>query len=293
MVSSDAGGRTGTPRMLVSDLTFGYDEQPVLRGVDLELSGGEVVGLIGPNGSGKSTLLKILSGVYRDYSGSVRLGGREIRSVPGREMARSVAAVPQETPAGLPFSVLEVVLMGRHPHLGAFSFEDSRDLELARGALEQAGAARFAGRDIRALSSGERQRVIFARALAQQPQVMLLDEPTSFLDLRYQVELYDLTRKQAADRDVAVLTALHDLNLAAEYCDRVVLLKEGRVHASGPTDRVLTYANLTTVFGTDVYVDTNDLTGKLLVIPLSSRARASLQRKGSREGRSETDGSAS
>lgn len=265
--------------MVVEDLTFAYGEQPVLQGVDLELEPGEVVGLVGPNGSGKSTLLKVLSGVHRDYEGSVRLNGCEVGSIPGRELARSVATVPQESASGLPFTVLEVVLMGRHPHLGAFSFEGVRDLDLAREALEQAGAGGFADRDVRALSSGERQRVIFARALAQEPRVMLLDEPTSFLDLRYQVELYDLTRRQAEERDVAVLTALHDLNLAAEYCDRVVLLKEGRVHSAGPTDRVLTYPNLRTVFGTDVYVDTNDLTGKLLVIPLSGRARRALGRE--------------
>ncbi len=289
MASSSVPG----PALEVEGLSFAYGEIPVLRGVDLVLHPGEVVGLVGPNGSGKSTLLKILSGVRRDYSGSVRLEGREVRGIPGRELARAVATVPQETAAGLPFTVLEVVLMGRHPHLGAFSFEDARDLELARRALEQAGAGAFAGRDIRALSSGERQRVIFARALAQEPRVMLLDEPTSFLDLRYQVELYDLTRHQASERGVAVLTALHDLNLAAEYCDRVILLKEGRVHASGPTDRVLTYPNLTTVFGTDMYVDTNDLTGKLLVIPLSSRARKALGRGEGPGGPSGEEGSAS
>jgi len=281
----DAQPPAGPAHLQVRGLGFGYGTRPVLDGIDLDLHAGEVVGLVGPNGSGKSTLLKILSGVLADYAGSVRLHGRELSAIPARELARVVATVPQETGAGLPFTALEVVLMGRHPHLGAFAFEGARDLHLARTALARAGAADFADRDIRTLSSGERQRVVFARALAQEPRVMLLDEPTSFLDLRYQVELYDLTREQALEHGVAVLTALHDLNLAAEYCDRLVLLAGGRVYAAGPTDAVLTYAHLTAVFGTDVYVDTNDLTGKLLVIPLSSRARRALGRAPDADGR--------
>jgi iron complex transport system ATP-binding protein len=169
--------------------------------------------------------------------------------------------------------------MGRHPHLAGLAFETHRDVELARVALDRCGARPFESRSIHELSSGERQRVVFARALAQEPRALLLDEPASFLDIRHQTELYDLVRDLAAE-GTTVLTVLHDLNLAAEYCDRIYLLREGRVAAAGPTDEVLTYSNLTRVYETEVYVDTNDLTGQLIVVPLSGRVRRQLAKRG-------------
>jgi iron complex transport system ATP-binding protein len=166
--------------------------------------------------------------------------------------------------------------MGRHPHLEGWAFETAEDVALAREALERCGALDFASRPIHGLSAGERQRVVFARALAQQPRLLLLDEPASFLDIRHQVELYDVVREEARAGGRTVLTVLHDLNLAAEYCDRVYLLHRGAVAASGPTAAVFTYANLKRVYETEVYVDTNSLTGKLLIVPLSGDARRRL-----------------
>lgn len=258
-------------------LGFSYRGKPALRGVDLRVGPGEIVGLLGPNGSGKSTLIKILSGVLKGYEGSARLDGEEISGLPRREMARWMAVVPQEPTFGFPFTALEVTLMGRHPHLAGLAFESQRDIELARSALERCGAAQFESRSILELSSGERQRVVFARALAQQPRALLLDEPASFLDIRHQVETYDIARALVTEQGCSVLTALHDLNLAAEYCDRIYLLLEGRVEADGPTQEVFTYANLTRVFDTEVYVDTNTLTGKLLVVPLPGRVQKRLR----------------
>ena len=258
------------------DLRFAYDGREVLAGIDLDASAGEVVGVVGPNGSGKSTLIRILSGVLTGYGGTARVDGRDVRALSRAELARQVAVVPQEPTFSFPFSALEIVLMGRHPHLAGLAFESERDVELARAALERCGAEHLAGRPIQELSSGERQRVVFAKALAQQPGAFLLDEPASFLDIRHQVELYDVVRERTGEHGATVVTVLHDLNLAAEYCDRVYLLRHGRVEAGGPTADVFTYANLTRVFETEVYVDTNAVTGKLLVVPLSGRARKHL-----------------
>ncbi len=258
---------------------FRYDGVPALEDVSLRVEPGEVVGLLGPNGSGKSTLVKILSGILSPYEGSAHVDGAEVRTTRRRDLASKLAVVPQETSFGFPFTVLQIVLMGRHPHLAGLAFETQPDVDLARVALDRCGAALLENRTIQELSSGERQRVVFARALAQEPQALLLDEPTSFLDIRHQTELYDLVRELAMTDGTAVLTVLHDLNLAAEYCDRIDLLRQGRVAAAGKTDEVFTYSNLTTVFETEGYVDTNDLTGQLLVVPLSGRVRRELAEK--------------
>jgi iron complex transport system ATP-binding protein len=258
---------------------YRYGRATALEDVTLRVEPGEVVGLLGPNGSGKSTLVRILSGVLPHYEGSARVDGAEVRTARRRDLAAKLAVVPQETTFGFPFTVLQTVLMGRHPHLAGLAFETPGDVELARAALDRCGARQFEHRTIHELSSGERQRVVFARALVQEPKALLLDEPTSFLDIRHQTELYDLVRELAMTDGTAVLTVLHDLNLAAEYCDRIYLLREGRIAAAGRTGEVFTYANLTRVYETEVYVDTNDLTGQLLVVPLSGRVRRVLAGK--------------
>jgi iron complex transport system ATP-binding protein len=257
----------------VAELRFAYDGRPVLDGVTLSVGPGEIVGLVGPNGSGKSTVVRIVSGVLSGFAGTVRVGGADLGRLPRAELARRLAVVPQEPSFAFPFSALEIVLLGRHPHLAGAAFESEGDVRVAREALERCGAGPLAARAIQELSSGERQRVVFAKALAQDPQVLLLDEPASFLDIRHQVELYDVVRELTHARRRAVLTVLHDLNLAAEYCDRIYLLHRGRIAAGGPPAEVLTYETLTRVFETDVHIDVNTLTGKLLVVPLSGRAR--------------------
>lgn len=267
------------PALALADLAVRYRERRALDGVTFAVAPGEVVGLLGPNGSGKSTLLRAASGVLPYEGGSVRVLGREVATTPRRELARRLAVVGQEGRSEFAWSALEVVLLGRHPHLSGPAFESARDLDLAREALARCGAAALADRPLVELSAGERQRVLFARALTQEPRVLLLDEALSSLDLRYQVELCDRVRELAAE-GVAVVTVFHDLSLAAEYCDRVALLEEGRLAAFGPTAEVLTYARLTRVFATEIYVDVNDLTGGLVVTPLSSRARRALAARG-------------
>jgi cobalamin transport system ATP-binding protein len=263
----------GGATLEVEGLGQAYGRRSVLEEIRLRVEPGEIVGLLGPNGSGKSTLVKTLSGVLAHYRGSIRLDGRELRTFSRREAAQVVAVVPQETSFSFPFTALEVVLMGRHPHLGLFAFESDHDFAVARGALERCAASHLASRPIQELSSGERQRVVFARAMAQEARLLVLDEAVSFLDIRHQIELYDLVRELAEQQKTSVLTVLHDLSLAAEYCDRVYLLRDGRIDTAGPTDEVFTYTNLTRVFETDIYVALNDITGKLLVAPMSRRAR--------------------
>ncbi|MEO7793507.1 MAG: heme ABC transporter ATP-binding protein [Thermoanaerobaculia bacterium] len=275
-MAPSAEGAPSRPLLETRGLAVAYGERAVLSGVDFTLQPGSVVGLLGPNGAGKSTLVRAISGVLPGYTGSISVLGENLRALPRKELARRIAVVPQEPRFDFPFSALEVAVMGRHPHLHGLAFESAEDVAIARRALERCGALHLAARPIDQLSSGERQRIVFARALAQQAPVLLLDEPASFLDLRFQVELFDRVR-ELADEGTGVVAVLHDLNLAAEYCDRIVLLRAGRVVAVGTTAEVLTYQNLTSVYETEIYVDLNDITGSLVVTPLSSRARRRLR----------------
>jgi len=249
-------------------VSFRYGDRAVLADVSLDVRPGELVGLLGPNGSGKTTLLRILAGVLGGFDGAAQVSGDDVTTLPRREIARRIAVVPQEPRFGFPFTALEVVLMGRHPHLEGAAFESERDLELARLALARCGIERLASRSIHELSSGERQRVVFARALAQQAPVLLLDEPASFLDVRHQVEQFDLVRGLTRDENAAVLCVQHDLTLAGQYCDRVYLLHEGKVAASGPTADVLTAKILSRVYGADLHVAPHPITGRPLVLPI-------------------------
>jgi iron complex transport system ATP-binding protein len=266
------------PVIEARQLRFRYRADWVIDEVSLAVEAGEMLGIIGPNGSGKSTLLRLLSGVLPPAVGEIRVHGRPLSSYSRREIGQTIAVVPQETAIEFPFSVLEVVLMGRSPHLGGFAFEGDRDLEVARTALERGGVGEFEHRSIHELSGGERQRVVLARALAQETGILLLDEPAAFLDIRHAVEIYDLL-KDLAREGRSIVTVLHDLNLAALYCDRVALLKAGRLVQVGSPAAVITYATVTEVYGTEVYVDVNDVTGAVNVLPLSRPYREVVQAK--------------
>ena len=258
-------------------VTFTYGREPVLSDVSLAVRPGEMLGVIGPNGSGKSTLLRLLSGVLEPTAGEILVHGRRLPDYVRRDLARQVAVVPQDTVIEFPFSVTEVVLMGRSPHLGGFAFEGDRDVAAARDAMARTGVVHLADRSIHALSGGERQRVVLARALAQDTPILLLDEPGAFLDIRHEVEIYDLLRDLQGDGK-SIITVLHDLNLAALYCERVALLQRGRLFRLGTPAEVITYAALTEVYETEVYVDLNDITGAVNVLPLSRPYRERLRR---------------
>jgi iron complex transport system ATP-binding protein len=261
-----------------SRLSFRYGADAVVDGISLALEPGEVLGIIGPNGSGKSTLIRLLSGVLTPCSGEVKLHGRPLSLHSRREIARAMAVVPQETMIEFPYSVTEVVLMGRSPHFGGFAFEGDRDVDAAYAAMRRTSTEHLARRSIHELSGGERQRVILARALAQEASILLLDEPAAFLDIRHEVEIYDLIH-DLQEEGKSIVTVLHDLNLAALYCDRLALIRGGRLINLGTPEEVITYAAITQVYETEVYVDRNDITGAVNVLPLSRRYREALAKR--------------
>ena len=253
--------------MRASAIHAGYPGVPVLHGVSIEVAAGEMLAVVGPNGAGKSTLLKVLGGSMKAGAGSVELFGRPLDSIERRELARIVASVGQENAVAFRFTVLEIVLMGRAPHLGALRFESPHDLEIASAALDRFDLLDLAARHVQELSGGERKRVFLARALAQEPKIALLDEPTAFLDLKHVAEIFARFRELCTERGMAVVATLHDLNAAALYADRVLLLADGAAVACGTPAEVLTAENLRRVYETDVYVGRNPLTGALIILP--------------------------
>jgi len=270
---------TGSPKLQTHALRAdairaSYGAMEVVHGVSLEVAAGEMLAIVGPNGAGKSTLLKILAGSLKPTAGTVELMGQPVASYDRRKLARIVASVAQESAVAFGFTVLEVVLMGRAPHLGRFRFETPRDLDAARVALEQMGLLALARRDIHELSGGERKRVFLARALAQEPRVLLLDEPAAFLDLKHIAEVFALFRALRAECGAAIVTTLHDLNAAALYADRILLLKEGQPAACGKPEDVLTVERLRHVYEIDVYVGRNPATGALMIVPTGDIAAA-------------------
>jgi len=260
-----------TPILQAEGVSFAYGTRPVVAGMSLSLAPGELVGVIGPNGSGKTTLVRLLSGVLAPAAGTIRLGGRPLAAYRRRELARRLAVVPQDPVLEFPFTALEVVLMGRAPHLSALGFPGAADVALARAAMARLDVAGLEDRPLDRVSGGERQRVLLARALAQGAEVLLLDEPTTHLDVRHQTGIYDVVQELARDSGIAVLSVLHDLNLAALYCDRLVLMSEGRVARAGAPADVLTADALRRAYGADVQVAANALTGAPIVLPRPRR----------------------
>jgi iron complex transport system ATP-binding protein len=254
------------------DVVAGYGSLEVLRGVSMELHAGELLAIVGPNGAGKSTLLKVIGGTLTRMRGKIELFGRPLDSYDRRALARLIATVAQENSIAFQFSVLEVVLMGRAPHLGAFHFETRRDLEIAHSALEHFDLLALARRPIHELSGGERKRVFLARALTQEAKIALLDEPTAFLDLKHVADIFSRFRALCVERGMATVATLHDLNAAALYADRVLLMKDGAAIACGTPEAVLTETNLRMVYDAEVYVGRNPSSGALMVLPAAPRS---------------------
>jgi iron complex transport system ATP-binding protein len=257
------------PLLAARDLRFRHPGATIdlFEGLGLDVAPGEMVGLIGPNGSGKTTLLKILSGILAPVRGDVALAGRPVRSIRPRERARIVALVPQESRVLFNFSVLEVVLMGRAPHLGLLGIERPADFAAARAALREMDLEGQEEKHLQSLSSGERQRALIARALAQEPRLLLLDEPTAFLDLKHRLQIHDILHRLNRAGGLTVVSVSHDLNLAARYGSRLILLHRGRVAADGPPASVLTPEIIRRVYETEVSVQTDPVAGAPYIIP--------------------------
>jgi len=258
--------------MLAADgVAFAYDRGAplVLDGVSLSIERGGIVGLIGPNGSGKTTMLRLLSGTLKPASGRVTLDGADVGALSRRHLARRIAVVPQDTHSAFDFTALEIVLMGRYPHLSAFELEGATDLSIARDALAATGTIGLEARPFATLSGGEKQRVVIASALAQASDVLLLDEPTASLDPGFQLEIAALLLRLNRERGVTMAVSTHDLNLAATLCSDLVLLKGGRAIAAGPTRDVLTRENVRILYGVDADVADHPRAGHLIVVPLA------------------------
>jgi iron complex transport system ATP-binding protein len=258
------------PTLTLTNISAGYSGRPVLHDVSLEVHAGEVVALVGPNGAGKSTLVRAITGLTPLSAGAVRLDGHDLLRLGAAERARRIAVVPQAVHLPDAFSVAEIVLMGRTPHLPLWGRESKRDCEIAWGAMRLTAVETLSARRAGELSGGERQRAVIARALAQEPSVLLLDEPTAHLDLKHQVAVLELARALAAERGLAVLATLHDLNQAALYADRVALLAEGRLLDCGPAGRVLEAGRLGQAFGVKVSVSTHPVHGTPLIAPIAN-----------------------
>ncbi len=262
------------PALSAKHISYEIDAKTLLDGVSLHADRGQLVGLIGPNGAGKSTLLRAISGILRYRGGAVRLEGRDLRSLSSRDVAADLALVPQIAPYTHGFTAIELVLMGRYPHLRRFQIEGREDSRIARDAMRLMEVEQFADRTLDTLSGGERQRVFVARALAQQPRILLLDEPTSNLDVLHQLKVFDLVR-QLVDDGLAAVAAIHDLNMAARYCDRLVLLSHGRVVAEGPPEEVLLPETIEDAFDVKSAVYRDPATGSLAISLIGPAAERS------------------
>lgn len=235
-------------RLRVQGIEFAYNSVPVLRDVAFEAEEGEIIGVLGPNGSGKTTLLRCMNRALMPSKGTVLVEEKDLGSLTRKEIANEMAVVPQNCVITFPFTALEIVMMGRNPSMDRFRGETRKDVEIVKRAMEATNIVGLAGRTMNQLSGGERQRVIIARALAQQPKIMLLDEPTLHLDVNHQMEIMELVKDLARREKLTVIMVSHDLNLAARYCNKLILLSEGRVLSAGSVPQVLTQENVEKVF---------------------------------------------
>jgi cobalamin transport system ATP-binding protein len=232
----------------LNKVSFAYSASRVLESISVDFEAGEFAAIVGPNGAGKSTLLKILAGLLRTYTGIVEFSGKALSHFSSRDLAKRVAFVPQETHMVFPFTVGEIVMMGRLPHRSASLFDNPTDVQRSRESMALTDTSTLASKTFNQLSGGERQRVVLASALAQDPEVLLLDEPTVYLDLKHQMQFYDILERLNAERGMTIISVTHDVNLAARYAKRMIAMRSGSFVADGSPDEVLTPQHLYDIF---------------------------------------------
>jgi iron complex transport system ATP-binding protein len=257
----------------VSGIDFSYQEDLVLKDISFAIKKGDFLGIIGPNGSGKSTLLKILSRLLPVRNGTVSLAGQELQKYPIRKLAQKIALVPEEPAINFPFTVEELVLMGRSPHLSFLESLTTKDQIKANECMERTSTKGLASRPVNELSSGERQRAFIAQALAQEPDILLLDEPTAHLDINHQIEIFNVLKDLQEQHGLTIITVTHDLNLAALYCSTLLLLKEGKLFSQGTPTQVITVENVRTVYHTQVIVQGLPNSDKVQISLIPSKKR--------------------
>ncbi len=262
------------PEIKIKDLVWKYGDETILNGITLEIKKGKFYSVLGPNGSGKTTLLKNMLKILAPKKDSIYIDDIDIQKIPTRELAKRVGSVPQDTNVDFDFSVLDIVLMGRTPYLKRFQVEDENDYALAKEAMEMTDTWRFKDKSIKNLSGGERQRVIVARAMVQQTDILLLDEPISNLDIHHQVELLDTVSYLKYQRGLTVTAVLHDINMAAQYSDYLILLNQGQIVSIGTAEEVITKEIIEEVYKMECCIIQNPVTSKPHVIPISKGRRA-------------------
>ena len=250
--------KTPAPIFEVQGCSFGYGQHDVLADISFTMAPGRFYGLLGPNGSGKTTLLDVLTATHLPRTGQVRFRGQEVASYRKQSLARHIALVPQDLTIGFDYPVYDIVMMGRHPHIPRFALPSGNDIDLVEAALAEMDIATLRDRSVMQLSGGERQRVLVARALAQNTEVLLLDEPTASLDIRHTFDIMQAIRRRVSTTGITTIATIHDLDLASVFCDELLVLKEGRLHCCGPVQTVMTGALIHEVFRTeaDIYFDT-------------------------------------
>ncbi len=255
------------PDLKIDDLYFTIEQVEIVKNVNLEVQHGEFVGLIGPNGSGKSTLLKNIYKVLKPCKGTIVINNKNLLEMSNKETARELAVVAQENDNGFDFSVEDIVIIGRHPYKGLFEANTQEDMLIVDRSLDRVGMLRFKSRSFLSLSGGEKQRVLIARALVQETEFLILDEPTNHLDIGYQISIMDLIKNIT----ITTFAAIHDLNIAAIYCDKIIFMKDGRIIRCGPPEKIMTEENLFELFGIEVEISINQRSKKLQISPVPSR----------------------
>lgn len=243
-------------KLRIRDVEFSYVSTPVLKDVCMEANGSEILCVVGPNGSGKSTLLRCMDGILSPQKGSIILNEQNIKNMRRIELAKEIGYIPQSAPQAFPVNVFDVVLMGRRPHVGWRSGE--KDTEKVLEILQLLNIEDLAMRDINELSGGEKQKVFIARAIIQEPRVLLLDEPTSNLDIKHQLEVMDIIKDIVRKKDISVIIAIHDLNLASRYADRIIMMNNGKIFAAGNPLSVFTQENIKQVYGVESEIINHD-----------------------------------